>query len=203
MSATTKPLTEEELSTAIKNQTKLPVQLLPWSNQFYSLYGKEARDKYKDVHSMMQQYGEAMQKRDAARQREDAELKDHLRECRAQWRKAKRGKRGNGPQRQASQRVARQQIADRHKAAASTDDGPTQAPELHTENENSNTSSPREDDSQQLLWELSPANPNQLDLLCNLLSHAVAIKVKQAKSNGFVPGTELLGLQSALQTFTG
>ena len=70
--------TQEQFDEAIAQNTRLPTHPLPWHQHFVSMYGRESQNRYKDVVSMMKKYGESMRIRDAAKQQENAELKEHL-----------------------------------------------------------------------------------------------------------------------------
>ena len=112
-------MTQGEFNGAVEQGIRLPTHLLPWHKDFVSRFGKEGQGRYDNVVNMMNQYGEAIRIRAAAKQQEKAELQEYVKECKAQWRKARRkeqgkkfrGCRGHGQQRKQSR-------ADRRHAAA-------------------------------------------------------------------------------------
>ena len=108
-------LTLEQFEAAIEGKMRVPSQLLPWTHEFSHRFGSWGKEQYENVDELMQKYTKAMRARHKEKLKEDDELREHLRQCKATWRRQRRkeqgkktrGSRGQGEQRKATRAAAR------------------------------------------------------------------------------------------------
>lgn len=199
-------LTIEQFDEAIVNNIKLPAHLLPWTRDFDQRFGRDARQKYADIKEMMDKYSQSMKTRSAAKLEEQAELQEHLRECRAKWRRNKRkeqgkkmrGCRGQGQQRKLSRAAKKAAVTtvgapvETVAATEATHENPGEIPEISYEHTCR---------FQRACAFTSRSNPKGIQHMCNQLWHAIKDESREAAQKGFQPTPEFLEFKEHLHAF--